>query len=747
MNNVMQMSNWKIKIIAIAFLGGVFIMPFLLHLYDVIKYAKATDLIEVKITATKENSLKGINLQCISPKGHVYDMKLMSYNGIEMKGSQRIGYIAKMRISFNKQSIKNLKSIFIKIGDKEFYYDFESFSKHWIRIKGYLESPLNMYGKKSKIKYFNAIINWAGIYEMCGKAFIAAGGISWAISRLVILLLIAVYFKLIIRLLYECFRFLKTLLFECLKYIKNLPPKYLRKQMFSRHLLILISCSVIYAIIYLLITYPYRVFPSDDAAFLEMGKTNLTGKTYFPVFLFMVSLLEKIFGMFSVNKVSSILFGSVICNSVTILMSSLIVYRMTREILYAYFTIILYAFSAWMFNYYYFNSYTVFTAMFYIISLYALIEALARINESREDIYEICVLSGFFAGCCILSGSSSILLVGLEALLVFLLFFKNVKYIACFLIPLILSLSLFPSFIGELITHLNQNIGTDHYAWAMRKFGFIPKSPSFSFIRVIFYYSPILLLLFSTEIGVYVFMRIKNVLKYKYSLPEKILFCFLFLIIGHSFILDVLGTTKLARTHYPIYPILIMATILMTSIIIKNFRIEVARNLKLIVALVLIVNIFPNYVLMNKIKEIRCGAAVFLEKYYNNDTLFLLKEDPHAGPINEWLVSSRKLKIRIVPTNELIKIIDINRKSNIKTNLLIGPDGINSGKISMLNHRIEQDFGIPEFIKNLKVSKILPYYSSFPSFALEEEVMGAWFFSGKLPDNNTTNRSIKLYVI
>jgi len=216
------MFNWRIKIIAIIFVGGVFIMPFLLQLYDVIKYAKAINIIEVKITSARENSLKDINLQCISPKGHVYEIKLMSDNCKIKSGSYGAGYVTKMRIFFSKKSLNNFESIIIKIGRKEFLYDKDSFKQQWLRISDHFESPVNMYDKRSKIKYFTNIINWPGELEVFRKAISSTRGFDWEVGSFFVLALIIIYLRFVIILL----KFIRVPLLKCFNFVSMISSTF-----------------------------------------------------------------------------------------------------------------------------------------------------------------------------------------------------------------------------------------------------------------------------------------------------------------------------------------------------------------------------------------------------------------------------------------------------------------------------------------------------------------------------------------
>jgi hypothetical protein len=62
--------------------------------------------------------------------------------------------------------------------------------------------------------------------------------------------------------------------------------------------------------------------------------------------------------------------------------------------------------------------------------------------------------------------------------------------------------------------------------------------------------------------------------------------------------------------------------------------------------------------------------------------------------------------------------------------LLVGPTGPNSSKLSIMSAVLFQDLSVR--ISSEVEPVRLPYYSTFPVFAMEEEVMEAMFFSRRV---------------
>ncbi|KPK99022.1 MAG: hypothetical protein AMJ95_00980, partial [Omnitrophica WOR_2 bacterium SM23_72] len=103
--------------------------------------------------------------------------------------------------------------------------------------------------------------------------------------------------------------------------------------------------------------------------------------------------------------------------------------------------------------------------------------------------------------------------------------------------------------------HWQDNLHSGHYVDTLDKFGYLPRVPFFSFFLILKTYSPII---FTSFLILSVIWLIIN----RNALRDQVLSVYLLgVIISHAILIDLLPFTKLGRTHFVIYPLLLIVLV------------------------------------------------------------------------------------------------------------------------------------------------------------------------------------------
>ncbi len=291
----------------------------------------------------------------------------------------------------------------------------------------------------------------------------------------------------------------------------------------------------------------------------------------------------------------------------------------------------------------------------------------------------------------------------------------------------------------RLFEHWLPNIYNGHKFEAIQKFGQIPSSPWFSYLRILWMYSPLFVIVF---LAIIIWFLYRYFIHKERSFSSRIILLCLGVIFLHSMLIDLLPFTKLGRSQFPIYPITVLVFALLAS---EFFRTYVVKSRQCSFVLCLLFAIFAfgqlnwtKLMIQSKVesyKELHALVGV-------HTPVYLLRDDPHSPFISKWLGEDRVSIVdgvqNIVPSQEIFYI-------------LIGPYGEKSG-MSIMRHSVLPDFAFSE--KNLSSGqmqvlekKTLPYYSYLPPFLMEEEVSQAFYFVGKSPDFQLERFQLHLFKI
>lgn len=556
-----------------------------------------------------------------------------------------------------------------------------------------------------------------------------------------------------------------------------------------------IAIAIIFAFGYFatwsLLASPFVSFPGDDvytatkiaiADGLALDQSILDSPS--PVYYLLAYSALKFCGVFGnggCDAGQAILYLAIASNAVIVLLLGLILFQLTKNLHVQISGHAMYAFSAWPVTYHFMISYTVTTAALILLVFYLIIvcDRKSRLLPS---------IAGIAAALALWTSPASPLTVGLLLIAIgFLMWNGNswqdplkpsrfeLQRFSIFIISFLIVGSCFGYFgFQPYLDHLLHNINTPHYADAYKKFGFIPESPFFTYLRILKAYGYVNLTLFVSALIAVPILVMKPIAgeteKYKIRVV-LVLTCFVIL---HALLIDLLPTTKLARAHFPSYPI---SLIIICLIGFAGYTWTAKLiNKKILLAVLLSVTLGAQAYEGAQISKETRHVRVTAEKYLNNARAvtdwYLLQEDPHHGlmwttfnwpslDIRSIHVSTKGLlslqgKFKPGQQYHVIQLIDASKALSLIANenrkpvgLVLGPHGRGSG-LSVAGHAVFDDFNINALLKldvlrsRIKEIVLLPYYMHYPPFLLEEEITEALYFSDQIPDYRAPEMGITL---
>ncbi len=528
----------------------------------------------------------------------------------------------------------------------------------------------------------------------------------------------------------------------------------------SKFWMILLLSAFGYFVAWYILTYPYRLFPTDDNWFLAVltKKVELgTDEIYHPVFFYFMFLIKTIWDFLSNDIRSVFLIAALLCNTVTLAILATIIYRLSGKYTLSIIAIVLWAFSAWPANYYFWGSYTTISTMIFMLSFYLLLESYLYYNNNLSKSFSLLILSSILAGFYAWSTASSPPVILVLLLAFVLLYNKKLLQKKRYLIYIVLFFIIWGLFFAVyrkgFIEHLHINLTTDHYSTSMQKFGYIPETPFFSFFHVQSVYSNILSVSFLILNGLYVFyLIIKCCTKQKITRVENIVNILLLMVWCHLLVIDFLPFTKLGRTHFVMYPLFVTSFIFLLYFMYRHALLFVAKHHKLYMGLRVMCLLILGGVVVQNIQTAReliiatKSAPAFLNQFISEIKFYTLEADPHTYFISDiWLHDIQVNPVSIEEFNH----VRLTKGVEEKTGLIVGPTGKNSGRMSIIYHRIFNDLYMKEIQNQLnwadtKKVILLPYYTTFPTFVMEEEIMQGLYFEGQLPDYRSKSQHLKL---
>lgn len=544
-----------------------------------------------------------------------------------------------------------------------------------------------------------------------------------------------------------------------------------------------------YFVAWSLLASPFTSFPGDDvytiASVDSLAPDQFMLDSASPVYYLLAYSALKFCGMFvnsgSCDAGTTILQLAIASNAVIVLLLGMILFQITKNIYAQAIGHAIYAFSAWPVTYHFMISYTVTTAALILLVFYLIIVS----NRKSRLLPGI---AGMAAALALWTSPAGPLTVGLLVIAVgFLMWNGNsgqdllslsyfeLQRFSIFIISFLV-VGLFFGYFGvqAYLDHLLHNINTSHYTDAYKKFGFIPESPFFSYLHILKVYGYVNLTLFVSALIVLPILVIKPIAGETEKHKIRVVLVLTGFVILHALLIDLLPTTKLARAHFPSYPISLIVICLIGFVGYRWTAKSV--NTKILLAVFLGVTLSAQaYEGVHIGKETR-RVRVTAEKYLNNaratTNWYLLQEDPHHGSMwttfnwpsldirsihvsTQGLLSLQgKFKpgqqyhiIQLIEASKALSLIDNQNRKPI--GLVLGPHGPGSG-LSVAGHAVFDDFNINMFLKfdvlrsRIKEITLLPYYMHYPPFLLEEEITEALYFSGQIPDYRAPEMGITL---
>lgn len=507
----------------------------------------------------------------------------------------------------------------------------------------------------------------------------------------------------------------------------------------KRHIGLFILISLLYFAVWMKSALPYRLFPSDDDYFRSFvdepgisGPVLITIRSHHPVLLISLKLTKMIWSLFSRDLSSALLLHSVISNSSILFLVCLIIFTLTENIFMAVTAGLLYGISSWPAVYYFFYSYAPFSALCLLCSLYCILKAYRNPDLSARQISR----AGIFSGLAFWSSPSA----GVMLLVYFLILcylFRPKLSAAIRIYAKSLFLAILPfSFLSFLALkdHIWENCR--QYAGADVQ---VFKTPFFSFFHILGEHSGLFLVGFLFLLISYLVSVIL-----KRGLPacqpqEKAVRALTLGIFAHSFLIDILPSTKLARTNFVLYPLFIIVMAgLFWFLFVKLSRKFRYAFLALAIALSLPI-VYANLKLCRQLVQAKQAVPAYLAAQPKDLPLYILEEDSHSDAIISWLEG---FSIQKIKKGELGRTVADNKRGM----LIVGPSGEGSGR-SILANCCMDDFLIDDIRPRLeKMNRLtLPYYAYFPFFLLEEEVCEGLYFSGRRVDYNSESKQITLF--
>lgn len=531
----------------------------------------------------------------------------------------------------------------------------------------------------------------------------------------------------------------------------------------KKHILILLSATLIYFAIWMFLAFPYRAFPTDDIyQFLPvLTKTCLPPPpyppitltrcildTHHPAILFSLLFLNLLWSLFSTDLLSCLLFSTVVSNSITLFLAGLIVYKITGDVWATLLCIILYGTSAWPAYYQFFYTHAPFAAMLSTAISFFIIHA--YLNGPK--VIHSLVISAVISGILCLSVSHAPVII-MAYFLVISWLFRDMDYLhalkirALYMGALALTVApfLFFSYRAMLI-HFNQNMHDANYDIALAKLGFIPPPLHFTSFYVLRTFNPLLaysFLVISMVWGACLILgkygRLKVLSDPK---PDNAIVSFHILIWSSVIVIAYLALSKVARIYFFLYPSLIIIISCMLHSLATRFPCRWRWCFFSLCLLWSLPIIAINIKLCSEIRRVRLYTPEFLKKISPPMQLYVLKEDIHGWFISKWL---EDFNIKTIPLKDLEHTVSTPKNIGF----LIGPSGKDSAKSVICFWWAPHDFIIDldnyEFIKTAQ-KVVLPYYAYFPIVLMDQEVFQRLYFMGKVTDYKSDEKNITLLI-
>jgi hypothetical protein len=514
-----------------------------------------------------------------------------------------------------------------------------------------------------------------------------------------------------------------------------------RKKM-AAHYLLLALTSLAALILLTFLNHPYRPFPTDeiwnyaallqDEIWLTCNRDVVLNSPLHGYALLAVSQVAKLLQM---HWFQTFLLTVTISLSGTALLLGLTVHAVTGRLGFAIGSLVLFIVSSWSQTYLHFYTNAPVAAFFMTFSCYCF--TCYFLAESGRS--WLVASAGLFAGLFFLSSSSSkllaVILVGAYLLMILSSSIRKkgadcFRLLAAALLPVV---ALMPVYLKPLLSQLRTNISAGNGIDCLNKYGFLPKTPFFSFFHILGVHSPFLLLflVFSMIMAVWQWRSILGLGRH-----GLLLLTLLGAVLLHAVVLDLLPFTKLGRTNFPLMPLAIIAIALLYAEFPAGRKLG-HRIFGLFLFFAIPLEIYSAALTW----QVRREAPAALERLPAGTDVVVLNEDPHHEFLATWLNYDSKQPVNLADLTQMV------RRHTAPVALVIGPTGPNSGK-SILQHSIMDDFyfALPRDLGTMPAEVIkLPYYAYYPPFMMEEENSQCFYFMHQVPSSTAPQSQLTVY--
>lgn len=556
-----------------------------------------------------------------------------------------------------------------------------------------------------------------------------------------------------------------------------------------------VAFSIVYSCVWLLLASPFRAFPGDDAQVasnlidIVESRTNESSALKYsaPAYYVIAHFVFKSCGLF-VSAVDGcdpgavILWIAIASNAVILLLLGLLAFRLTHNFYVQFGIHTLYAFAAWPVTYHFMVSYIVTTAALVMLTLYLIV-------VSNRNSYLRSILAGITTALALWSSSSGPLTAGMLMIAVFFLFWEgnewrelltlsryDLRRFGLFTISFLFCAAFFAYFgLQQYVEHFLHNVDTDHYAAAYRRFGFSPKPQFFTYLHILDVYGRAGLLIFVAAMLCIPVLMVKRISQKAHVRTIQTMVVLAMFVVLHALLIDLLPSTKLARAHFPVYPVS-MIVIGITGFLMYRWMQELIKEKRSLITILLsaafIAMSYEGVRLSAETRHVRITAAEHINELRGKSRLYVLQNDSHQlqmrttfdwqyyniGPhtisergesIVELVArnSEKDRMINVITAKDLLALLTKPHQDSIV--LLLGPYGYGSGS-SVAVHAAGGDFYPGQYLDSnllnplIKETKVLSYYMHYPPFLMEEEINQALYFLGKIPDYRGLSMGITL---
>ena len=470
---------------------------------------------------------------------------------------------------------------------------------------------------------------------------------------------------------------------------------------------------------------PYRLFPGDDVQAWEVARHP--GSDPMP-FTPTTQWVLRLFGALDahVDAAPSVLGWSTLAAlSVALALLSRLAFRLTGSVPVAVAAMALLATSGWTATYVHWWSYAPLTAMFAL----ALFSALELADRRSRWPWAAALVAGVCAALCAGTGVSAMAAVGVYALVFGARWWggadpANATRVVAFTGAFgAAAIALFNW--KAWVWHIYENLASPHLEVAAGRFGAVPRPPLLPGLWALWVYSPLTLVaLCLGTLGVALRRRLRPD-----DGPIGPVLPVLALVWLHLLVVDALPTTKLARTHFAMFPLVCLALAMMAARSRAWVPARLLRGYTAALVVGALVTMGHGLAVSHDTWRRRhVGPRTMAQAPYRGRTVLTLVQDPHAPMLRQWLAPDRA--VLSVGVTSLAAALAAHPDAV----LVLGPAGAASG-VSVVSGGVLEDFVVdPRVTRLLATARLatVPYYADHRPFFLEEEVCQGLLYRGSV---------------